>query len=111
MAFVDAATAENTSAFDATRVTMREYTDDEMAAYIASGNPMDKAGAYAAQDADFHPAAAIEGCWTNAIGLPLCRVRSLLAEHGVATPTGTDWGPLGACVGCASIPEQGWPLP
>ena len=111
VAVVDAATGESASAFDATRVTMREYTDDEMAAYIASGNPMDKAGAYAAQDAGFHPAAAIEGCWTNAIGLPLCRVRSMLAEHGVATPLGDNWGPLGACTGCASIPEQGWPLP
>ena len=111
VAVVDAATGESASAFDATRVTIREFTDDEMAAYIASGNPMDKAGAYAAQDAGFHPAAAIEGCWTNAIGLPLCRVRSLLAEHGVATPTGDDWGPLGACAGCASIPELGWPLP
>ena len=75
-----------------------------------AGNPMDKAGAYAAQDPGFHPAAAIDGCWTNAIGLPLCRVRSLLAEHGVATPLGADWGSPGACTGCASIPEQGWPL-
>ena len=65
VALVDAATGESSSAYDATRVTMREYSDEEMAAYIASGNPLDKAGAYAAQDASFHPAAAIEGCWTN----------------------------------------------
>ena len=110
VAVVDAATGESASDFDATRVTMREYTDAEMATYIASGNPMDKAGAYAAQDPGFHPAAAIDGCWTNAIGLPLCRVQSLLAERGVATPLGADWGTPGACTGCASIPEQGWPL-
>ncbi len=109
VAVVDAATGESSSAFDATRVTMREYSDDEVAAYIASGNPMDKAGAYAAQDAAFHPAAEIEGCWTNVIGLPLCRVRSMLAELGVETTAGIAWGPAGACAGCAAIPERGWP--
>lgn len=111
VALVDAATGESSSAYDATRVTMREYSDAEMAAYIASGNPLDKAGAYAAQDVSFHPAAAIVGCWTNVIGLPLCRVRSMLRERGVATPEGGDWGPADACAGCASIPEKGWPLP
>ena len=109
VAVVDAATGESASAFDATRVTMREYTDEEVAAYIASGNPMDKAGAYAAQDASFHPAAAIEGCWTNVIGLPLCRVRSMFAERGVETTAGSAWGPAGACAGCAGISERGWP--
>ncbi len=111
VAVVDAATGESTTAFDATRVTMREYSDEEMAAYIASGNPMDKAGAYAAQDAAFHPAAAIDGCWTNVIGLPLCRVRSILLDCGVETAQGGEWGAPGACSGCASIPERGWPLP
>ncbi len=111
VALVDAATGEAAAAYDATRVTMRDFTDAEMASYIASGNPMDKAGAYAAQDAAFHPAAAIDGCWTNVIGLPLCRVRTLLAQHGVDTPEGAEWGPLGECAGCASIPEKGWPLP
>ena len=111
VALVDAATGESSAAYDATRVTMREYSDEETAAYIASGNPLDKAGAYAAQDASFRPAAAIEGCWTNVIGLPLCRVRSMLRERGVTTPEGGDWGPANACAGCASIPEKGWPLP
>ncbi len=111
VALVDAATGESASAYDATRVTMREYSDGEMAAYIASGNPMDKAGAYAAQDASFHPAAEIDGCWTNVIGLPLCRVRSMLSELGVESPDGDGWGAPGACSGCAAIPERGWPLP
>ena len=111
VALVDAATGESASGYDATRVTMREYSDGEMAAYIASGNPMDKAGAYAAQDADFHPAAGIEGCWTNVIGLPVCRVRSMLRELGVETPDGDGWGPAEGCAGCAAIPEREWPLP
>ena len=111
VALIDASTGESASGFDATRVTMREYSDAEVAAYIASGNPMDKAGAYAAQDASFHPAASIEGCWTNVIGLPVCRVRAMLRERGVETPAAGDWGPVEACAGCASIPERGWPLP
>ena len=111
VALVDAATGESAAAFDATRVTMRDYSDEEMAAYIATGNPMDKAGAYAAQDPAFHPAASINGCWTNVIGLPLCRVQSLLEQRGVIPPQARTWGPLGACAGCASIPEKGWPLP
>ncbi len=111
VAIVDAATGESASGYDATHVAMREYSDAEMAAYIASGNPMDKAGAYAAQDASFHPAAAIKGCWTNVIGLPVCRVRAMLRERGVETPAGGEWGPADGCAGCASIPERGWPLP
>lgn len=111
VAVVDAATGAASSAHDATRVTMREYSDAEIAAYVASGNPLDKAGAYAAQDAAFRPAAAIEGCRTNVIGLPLCRVRSMLRERGVDTPDGGGWGPAEACAGCAAIPEKGWPLP
>ncbi|MDE2801252.1 MAG: Maf family nucleotide pyrophosphatase [Chloroflexota bacterium] len=111
VALVDAATGESASSYDATRVTMREFSDAEMAAYIATGNPMDKAGAYAAQDASFHPAAAIEGCWTNVIGLPVCRVRAMLRERGVDTPAGDEWGPADGCSGCAAIPERGWPLP
>ncbi|MDE2970422.1 MAG: Maf family protein [Chloroflexota bacterium] len=111
VALVDAATGESVSSYDATQVTMREFSDAEMAAYIATGNPMDKAGAYAAQDASFHPAAAIEGCWTNVIGLPVCRVRAMLRERGVDTPAGDEWGPADGCSGCAAIPERGWPLP
>ena len=111
VALVDAATGESVSSYDETKVTMREFSDDEMAAYIATGNPMDKAGAYAAQDADFHPAADIEGCRTNVIGLPVCRVRSMLRDLGVETPEGDGWGPAEGCAGCAAIPERGWPLP
>jgi septum formation protein len=58
-----------------TTVWMRPYTDDEIAAYIASGRPLDKAGAYGIQDAGFQPVARIEGCYTNVVGLPLCEVR------------------------------------
>lgn len=66
-----------------TIVRMRDYSDDEIAAYVATGDPMDKAGAYAIQDPGFAPAASIEGCLTGVMGLPLGDLCRLLAEHGV----------------------------
>ncbi|MCW1969405.1 MAG: Maf family protein [Anaerolineae bacterium] len=57
------------------QVQMRPYDDDEIAAYIASGDPFDKAGAYAVQHASFNPVAEIRGCPLNVVGLPLCKLR------------------------------------
>ena len=66
----------------ASDVTIRDFTDAEMEISIATGTPMDKAGAYAVQDEDFRPAKSWEGCYTNIIGLPLCRLSQMLAELG-----------------------------
>jgi septum formation protein len=66
-----------------TPVVMRPYTEEEIAAYIATGDPMDKAGAYAIQSAIFQPVKLIEGCYLNVVGLPLCVLVDLLAEFGV----------------------------
>lgn len=57
------------------QVLMRHYSDDEIAAYIASGDPFDKAGSYAVQHPNFSPVAQISGCPLNVIGLPLCKLR------------------------------------
>lgn len=65
-----------------TDVTMRDYTDAEIDAYIATGDPFDKAGSYAIQHPEFAPVAHIEGSETNVIGLPLETLRSALAEMG-----------------------------
>lgn len=65
-------------ACDSGMVQMRDYTDAEMEDYIASGDPFDKAGAYAVQHEAFHPVAFMRGCPLNVIGLPLCRLRQLL---------------------------------
>ncbi len=64
-------------------VTMRDYSDQAIAAYIATGNPMDKAGAYAIQDQYFHPVAQLEGCFLNVMGLPLCDLVLALNELGI----------------------------
>ena len=57
------------------QVMMRHYSDAEIAAYIASGDPFDKAGSYAVQHPNFSPVAQISGCPLNVIGLPLCKLR------------------------------------
>ncbi|MEO7000282.1 MAG: Maf family protein [Ktedonobacterales bacterium] len=66
------------SATSATRVTMRPYSDDEIAAYVATGDPLDKAGAYSIQHPAFQPVASLAGCHLGVIGLPLCLVSALL---------------------------------
>ena len=57
-----------------TTVWMRAYTLQEMARYIATGLPLDKAGGYGIQDGGFKPVERIDGCFTNVVGLPLCEV-------------------------------------
>ncbi|HZU05038.1 MAG TPA: Maf family protein [Chloroflexota bacterium] len=66
-----------------TLVEMRPYTEEEIAAYVASGNPLDKAGAYAIQHPEFRPVARIVGCYLNVVGLPLCVVTELLRAAGL----------------------------
>jgi predicted house-cleaning NTP pyrophosphatase (Maf/HAM1 superfamily) len=66
-----------------TDVRMRDYTDEEIDAYVASGDPLDKAGAYAIQHPGFHPVASICGCYPSVMGLPVCRVIRLVASFGV----------------------------
>jgi septum formation protein len=72
-----------------TPVLMRPYSEDEIAAYIASGDPMDKAGAYGIQHPVFQPTAQIQGCYLNVVGLPLCTLVNLLAAFNIhpAPPT------------------------
>jgi MAF protein len=64
-------------------VWMRPYDEPEIAAYVASGDALDKAGAYGIQHADFHPAARLRGCYASVMGMPLCRLASLLAQVDV----------------------------
>jgi septum formation protein len=71
---------------DETVVHMRAYTDEEITGYVATGDPFDKAGAYAIQHAGFHPVAYLEGCYSNVMGLPLHRVASMLRSLGQPVP-------------------------
>jgi len=66
-----------------TDVPMRVYSDTEIDAYVASGDPLDKAGAYAIQHAGFHPVEALAGCYANVVGLPLCHLANMLFRQGL----------------------------
>ncbi|MBI3362805.1 MAG: septum formation protein Maf [Chloroflexi bacterium] len=83
---IDTASGSMTTDFARTEVPMRHYTDEELAAYVASGDPFDKAGAYAIQHAGFHPVEGLSGCYANVMGLPLCHVTRTLREMNVPLP-------------------------
>ncbi|MBV7334007.1 Maf family protein [Chloroflexi bacterium TSY] len=72
---------------NSTDVIMRDYSDEEVAEYVASGDPLDKAGAYAIQHPTFAPAAELSGCFASVMGLPLGDLCNLLSEFGVSVKT------------------------
>ncbi len=65
-----------------TRVSFAPLSDDEIATYIATGEPFDKAGGYGIQGVAGRYVTRIEGCYFNVMGLPLARLWSLLKEFG-----------------------------
>ncbi len=67
-------------------VPMRNYTDEEIETYIASGDPFDKAGAYAIQHTGFRPVENFSQCFANVMGLPLCHLVRALRRLGVEVP-------------------------
>lgn len=66
-----------------TQVPMRAYSDQEIDSYIASGDPLDKAGAYAIQHPEFHPVENFSGCYASVMGLPLCHLLRTARLFGV----------------------------
>ncbi len=72
------------SALSTSVVWMRSYSEDELAAYVASGDPLDKAGAYGIQHEGFHPVSRLRGCFAGVMGLPLCHLRDLFKQMGVS---------------------------
>ncbi len=66
-----------------TQVPMRTYSEEEIQAYVATGDPLDKAGSYAIQHAGFHPVENLQGCFANVMGLPLCLLAGLLRQLGM----------------------------
>ena len=78
-------------------VAMREFADADMERSVSSGYPMDKAGAYAIQDHDFNPARLTAGCYTNVLGLPVCRLIEMLRELGCVLPEIPSLSACGEC--------------
>jgi len=67
-------------------VWMRPYTDAEIAVYVASGDPLDKAGAYGIQNKSFAPVARWQGCFASIMGLPLGELAAAWRELGLQLP-------------------------
>jgi len=70
-----------------TDVPMRNYSDDEISAYVLTGDPLDKAGAYAIQHPRFQPVENMRGCFASVMGLPLCHLTRALRKLGVTPNT------------------------
>jgi len=73
---------------ETTRVTMCEISNQEIRAYVASGEPMDKAGAYAIQGLAARWIPRIEGDYSNVVGLPVALVLRMLRANGAARDFG-----------------------
>jgi MAF protein len=99
-AVVVRADADTQRAVRSSTVRMRAYGRDEIAAYVAGGSGLDKAGAYGIQDEPFRPVQAIEGCWCNVMGLPLWTAARLLERAGCPPPR----NPGQVFVRCATCP-------
>ena len=70
-----------------TDVPMRDYSDKEIDAYVQTGDPLDKAGAYAIQHPEFHPVARMDGCFASVMGLPVCHVIRLMRKMDIQPAT------------------------
>ena len=70
-----------------TDVPMRDYSDEELHAYIATGDPLDKAGAYAIQHPQFRPVSRMDGCFASVMGLPVCHVILQLRKMNIQPDT------------------------
>jgi septum formation protein len=84
VAVIDSATGEEASETVLSRVVMKPYSDAEIAAYVATEEPLDKAGAYAIQGAGRALVAGLEGSWSNVVGLPLESTAAMLRRFGAA---------------------------
>ena len=77
---VDAANGRRMTRVVCTRVHFRALTDDEIRAYIRTGEPMDKAGAYAIQGGAHGFVSKFEGSYENVIGFPVSDIEAMLKE-------------------------------
>ena len=69
-------------AYEITKVYFGEMSDEDIANYVATGEPMDKSGSYALQGGAAPFIKKIDGDWSNVVGLPLYRLRLLLKQFG-----------------------------
>lgn len=77
-----------------TEVQFNHVSEKQILEYVKTGEPMDKAGAYAIQGEGRFLIQSIEGCFSNVVGLPLCLLMDFLREAGIRE--GNDWNTVAA---------------
>ena len=88
IAIIKPVTGQDYDTVCGTEVPMRDYADDEIEAYVATGDPLDKAGGYGIQHAGFHPVENLHGCFASVMGLPLCHLAVGLGHFAVNVTLG-----------------------
>lgn len=88
LAVIDGASGHVKSGVVTTKVKMRDYSESQIAEYVASKEPRDKAGSYAIQGLGGSLVEWIDGCYNNVVGLPLCEMCTMLDSLGYTTGAG-----------------------
>jgi len=86
VAVVDAATGRELSGVESTEVCFRVLADEEIDEYVATGEPMDKAGSYGIQERASVFVEGIDGCFFNVVGLPVSRIWAMISELCKCSP-------------------------
>jgi septum formation protein len=82
-AIIDTATKQVISDYESSEVRFKELTPEEIHYYVKTGEPMDKAGAYAIQGLGSAFVMGIKGCYTNIVGLPVFKIALILKDLGL----------------------------
>jgi septum formation protein len=84
-------------------IEMRNYSDEEIRAYVISDDPLDKAGAYAIQHPQFNPVTNFQGCYASVMGMPICHLERYLRKH-------TDYLPVEVSQLCRKFLDYTCPI-
>ena len=83
IAVIDKDNSKTFQDHEITKVKIKDMTDEEIDGYVASGEPIDKAGAFGAQEKGSVLVKKIDGCFFNVVGLPLYKLNNILKEVGI----------------------------
>ena len=83
VSIIDAKARKELLDYEITKVKFRKISGKEISKYVATGEPMDKAGSYAIQGLGATFVSKIDGCYSNVVGLPLFKLAESLKKFGV----------------------------